>query len=144
VSLSATSNTGSELETLLSADEHMSDQHVNDLDDIPWSPTAYPDRVAELEAELAAAQVENAQLIGRNEDLCRELTRLQDECPLDVLRRVYGDDEHDVGGHGGVDDRHHVGDRHDDADDAKRDDRRDGHRSIDVRGPGWRGWTNFR
>jgi hypothetical protein len=49
VSLNATSNTGSETETLVSADEHMSDQHV---DDIPWPPASDDPRIADLVALL--------------------------------------------------------------------------------------------
>jgi hypothetical protein len=128
---------GGDPDAAIPADQHVFAQHVTDPDDIPWPPTAYPDRVAELEAEIAAAHIENTQLVGRNETLCRELTRLRDECPLDVLRRVYGDDERDGDDHGDIGGRQG-------ADAADRDDRRDGDRSIDVRGPGWRGWTNFR
>jgi hypothetical protein len=66
-------------------------------------------RIAELEASLAAEREAHAatraelaearaarvdvdgQLLGRNEELCRELAQLQEACPPDVLLRVYGD-----------------------------------------------------
>jgi hypothetical protein len=71
---------------------------TTDLDDIPWPPDRDDPRIERLEAELAAEQaahaetrIENEQLHARDRERCRELARLQAECPPEVLERVYGE-----------------------------------------------------
>jgi hypothetical protein len=90
---------------------------TTDLDDIPWPPNRDDPRIeilkaenealrAELVAERGAhaeTRIELEQVIGLERDRCLELARLQEECPPDVLRRVYGESstlppDHDLTG----------------------------------------------